>query len=65
MSLLAPRAEYPAPLTTGVGMITAVKTEKASIGRLQLLNPLLSVGNCFTVLSPMAITFTKYKEWLY
>jgi hypothetical protein len=46
-------------------MMTAVKAEKASIGRLQLLNMLLHIGHGFTVLSPMTITFTKYTEWLY
>jgi hypothetical protein len=45
-------------------MVTAVKTEKASIGGLHLLITLLYIGHGFTVLSPMTITFTEYTEWL-
>jgi hypothetical protein len=52
MSLPALRAEHLAPFATRV-LMTAVKTEKASVGDLQLLNTLSYVAHRFTILSPM------------
>ena len=65
MSFLALRAEHLAPFATSVCIMTAVKTEKASVGGLQLFNTLFYVHHSFTALSPMTIIFTKYTEWFY
>ena len=65
MSLLAFRAEHLAPFGTSVHMMTAVMTDKASVGGLQLFNTFFYVDHSFTVLSSVTITFTKYTEWIY
>ena len=55
MSLLALRAEHLAPFATSMRMMTAVKTEKASVGGLQPFDTLFYVDHSLTVLSPMTV----------
>jgi len=64
MSLLSLPAEHLSPFATSVRMMTAVETEKASVGGFQLFNTFFYVDHSFTVLIPVTITFTKYTEWI-
>jgi len=59
MSLLALRAEHLPSFATSVRIMTAVETEKISVGGLQVFNTFFYVDHSFTVLSPVSNTFTK------